>query len=73
MKLIRVYESEKPIDDVPDETEWHAPGSHNEFTACGLACVYGGTDRESEHKQGTFRDVTCSICRRTVEFYRSLR
>jgi hypothetical protein len=65
-------ESETAFDDVPDESEWHAPGP-DDFTACGLACCYGGTDRESEIKRGGLADVTCQQCMRIVRYFKKLR
>jgi len=75
MELIRLTASRQENwhgkDDVPDEEEWHCAGSESEFTACGLAHL--GTDREAEYKAGKFRNVTCSHCRRIVEYYKQLR
>lgn len=78
MHLIRLEENKSAAipeysDDVPNETEWHAPSFDSEFTACGLACTYGGTDREVFQKSGRLKDVTCAVCQRCVRWYKGLR
>lgn len=60
-------------DDVPDEDEWHAPDADVEFTACGLACTEGGTDRTAFLKRGRLKDVTCQTCTSRVKFFKRLR
>lgn len=60
-------------DDVPDEKEWHGPDWTGEFTACGLAHSWGGTDRQAQYKEGKFKSITCQICKQVIKHYKTLK
>lgn len=70
IELIQIKSGE--IDDSPNEKEWHAMGPF-EGTACGLAFEFGSTDRTFKSKQGGLKQISCQVCKTTINFYKNLK